>query len=313
MFRVLMLLAGLGAVWIDALQAGELTATERLLKEQLGGTMPDPIRLWSGEPPEFARDAAPEIVENARLKNVSVPTIIPYLPPPDKATGMAIVVCAGGGYGGLDWQTHVVYAARVFNPLGVAIVGLKYRTRPPNGQTNQDIQRIALLDAHRALRLVRHHARDWKLDPAHVGIAGYSAGGNLAINAACHFDAGDPAAVDPIERLGCRPDFAIGLATWHWREKASPFKFPADAPPVFLVHATNDGIGGGAPIEMPRAIRRDLEALGVPVRMVEFDQGGHGVGNLIPQRVKNGFPPAQWPQLFLEWHAMLPRAKAPSR
>ena len=64
---------------------------------------------------------------------------------------------------------------------------------------------------------------------------------------------GDAMASDPIEHESSRPDFAIGLATWHWRQKDSPFRFPKDAPPVFLVHATNDGIGGGAPIEMPRA------------------------------------------------------------
>jgi len=72
------------------------------------------------------------------------------------------------------------------------------------------------------------------------------------------------------------------------------------------VHATNDGITGGAPIELPRAIKGDLEKLGVPVRMEEFDEGAHGVGNLIPQRVKNGFPPAKWPELLLKWLAALP-------
>lgn len=93
-----------------------------------------------------------------------------------------------------------------------------------------------------------------------------------------------------------------------WPHKQSPFKFCSETPPVFLVHATNDGIHGGAPIEMPRAIKADLETLGVPVRMEVFDEGGHGVGNLIPQRVKSGFPPAKWPELFLEWYGELKTA-----
>ncbi|MCB1087224.1 MAG: hypothetical protein KDM63_09280, partial [Verrucomicrobiae bacterium] len=89
-------------------------------------------------------------------------------------------------------------------------------------------------------------------------------------------------------------------------QKESPFVFQKDSPPVYLVHATNDGITGGAPIELPRQIQHDLEALGVPVRMDEFDVGAHGVGNLIPQRVKHGFPPAKWPWHLLEWLKTLP-------
>ncbi|MBL8828551.1 MAG: alpha/beta hydrolase [Planctomycetaceae bacterium] len=293
---------------VSCVDAAELTPSEKSLQEILGPGTPDPIPLWTTEIPEFKTDAPPETVEaRGTIRMVSVPTISPYLAPADKATGMAIVVCAGGGYGGLDWKTHVVYAAQVFNPLGVAVIGLKYRTRPPNGTTNADIQRIALLDAQRAIRLVRHRAAEWKLDPRQVGIAGYSAGANLAINSAANFDSGRADATDPIERLSCRPDFAIGAATWHWRQRESPFRFQATAPPVFLLHATNDGINGGAPIELPKAIAADLQQLGVPVKLAIFDEGGHGVGNLIPQRVKNGFPPSQWPQLFLEWYRHLPR------
>ena len=292
--------------------AGELTPAETALKKLLGEGTPDPLRLWSDRPPGFVEGAPPEtVIEPGRIRNVSLPTISVYLPPREKSTGMAIIVCAGGGYGGHDWKTHVVYAAQVFNSHGVAVIGLKYRTRPPNGRTNEEIQQVALLDAKRAVRTVRQHAAEWRLDPRKIGIAGYSAGANLALNLASQFDPGDPQATDLIERQSCRPDFVIGLATWHWRRKESPFRFAPDTPPVFLVHATNDGIEGGAPIELPRAIQQDLQKLRVPVQMVVFDQGAHGVGNLIPQRVKNGFPPAQWPELFLKWHRDLPTEKGP--
>ncbi len=280
----------------------ELTPSEQALRRELGGDLPDPIPLWPDKPPRFVENAPAETVaEGARIHSVSVPTITPYLPPKEKRTGMAIIVCAGGGYGGLDWKTHVVYAARVFNAKGVAVIGLKYRLRPPNGISNDDIQAITLLDARRAVRVVRQRAAEWGIDPHKIGIAGYSAGANLAMNLAANFDVGDANAIDPVEQLSSRPDFAVGCATWHWRKKESPFKFPKNAPPVFLVHATNDGLVGGAPIEMPRAIKADLQKLGVPVRMVEFDEGGHGVGNLIPQRVQHGFPPAKWPDLLLKW------------
>lgn len=262
----------------------------------------EPIPLWPGDPPEALANApAEETDEHGRIRNVSVPALVPFLAPEDKRNGIAVILCSGGGYGSHDWKTHVICAADVFNSLGVSVFGLKYRTRPPYQVDNAGIQAITLLDAKRAVRLVRRHAEEWDVDPHRVGIAGYSAGANLSMNLAANFDAGDADAEDPVERFSSRPDFAAGCATWHWRQRESPFAFGKDAPPVYLVHATNDGIRGGAPIELPRQIRRDLEALGVPVRMDEFDVGAHGVGNLIPQRVKHGFPPAKWPWLLLEW------------
>ncbi|HEY1052471.1 MAG TPA: alpha/beta hydrolase [Prosthecobacter sp.] len=279
-----------------------------LLAASLAAAEPVVIPLWPDKPPQFLENAPAEITEaRGSIRNVTVPSISLFLPPAEKRTGMAIIVCAGGGYGALDWKTHVIYAADVFNPKGVAVIGLKYRLRPPHKVDNAGIQAITLLDAKRAMRLVRSRAAEWGIDPHQIGIAGYSAGGNLTMNLAANFDTGTPTASDPIEREGSRPDFAVGLATWHWRQKESPFIFSKHTPPVFLVHATNDGINGGAPIEMPKDIQADLEKLGVPVKMAIFDQGAHGVGNLIPQRVKNGFPPAQWPELLLEWLATLKR------
>jgi acetyl esterase/lipase len=277
--------------------AAELTASELKLKTLLGDDTPGPIPLWSGKPPKFVENAPPEVVtDEARIRMISVPTISPYLPPKDKSTGMAIIVCAGGGYGGSDWRTHVVYAAQVFNPLGVAVIGLKYRTRPPHLVDNAGIMEITLLDAKRAVRLVRHRAAEWRLNPRKIGIVGYSAGANLTMNLAANFDTGDPLATDPVERHSSRPDFAVGLGTWHWRKKESPFAFRSNSPPVFLVHATTD-----KPLELPQQIKDDLEKLGVPVRLEMFEEGGHGVGNLIPTRVKHGFPPAKWPQMLLKW------------
>lgn len=302
---VLLCLAG------TRLGAADLTPAELTLKHVLGEGTPDPIPLWPGEPPRFVGGALAETVdETGHIRGVTIPTITPYLPPPEKRTGRAIIVCAGGGYGALDWKTHVVHAAAVFNAQGVAVIGLKYRLRPPNGQRNEEIQSITLLDARRAVRTVRERAIEWKIDPRQIGVVGYSAGANLAMNLAANFDPGDATSPDPIEHQSSRPDFAVGLATWHWRQKESPFHFPKDTPPVFLVHATNDGLDGGAPIEMPRAIKADLEKLGVPVRMVEFDEGGHGVGNLIPQRVQHGFPPAQWPALLGAWLETIGSGKA---
>lgn len=288
-------------------RAQSATAGEITLRKRLDDSTPNAISLWSIRPWQGPDDPPGEVVdEHARIQMVTVPTITPYLPPEGSGNGMAVIVCPGGGYGSLDWKTHVVYAADVFVPKGVAVIGLKYRTRPPHKLDNAGIQALTLLDAKRAMWLVRERAQEWRLDPRKIGIVGYSAGANLAMNLAANFDAGDPQATDPVERRSSRPDFAVGLATWHWRQKESPFRFGPNTPPVFLVHATNDGINGGAPIELPQAIAADLKQLGVPVKLAIFDEGGHGVGNLIPQRVKNGFPPAKWPEQFLEWFANLP-------
>jgi hypothetical protein len=92
------------------------------------------------------------------------------------------------------------------------------------------------------------------IDPAKVGVAGYSAGANLAMNLAANFDLGDPQATDPIDRLSSRPDFAVGLGTWHWRKPENPFVFKPNSPPVFLVHATTD-----KPVEIATNIIADSE------------------------------------------------------
>jgi endo-1,4-beta-xylanase len=273
-----------------------------LLVASLPALAADAIPLWPDKPPQFLADAPAETFENGTFRGVTIPSITLFSPPADKRNGMAILVCAGGGYGGLAWQIHVEYAAQVFNPMGVAVIGLKYRLRPPHKLDNAGIQALTLLDAKRAMRLVRHRAGEWGIDPRKVGVAGYSAGANLAMNLAANFDTGDSNASDPIERLSSRPDFAVGLGTWHWRKPENPFVFKKDAPPVYLVHATTD-----VPVEIATNIVADLKKFGVPARLDLFEEGGHGVGNLIPTRVSHGFPGAQWPKLLIEWLATLPK------
>jgi hypothetical protein len=87
--------------------------------------------------------------------------------------------------------------------------------------------------------------------PHQIGAVGYSAGANLPMNQAANFDSGDPQAPDPVERQSCRPDFAAGLGMWHRRKPENPFKFPATAPPVYLVHAITD-----KPVEMEQSPRQ---------------------------------------------------------
>lgn len=152
----------------------------------------EPIRLWEGEAPGALGQA-----------DQDVPTLTPYLPASDKASGTAIVVCPGGGYGGLAPHEGEGYAKWLADN-GVAAFVLKYRLGSKGYR-----HPVMLGDASRAIRFVRAKAADWKLDPKRVGIMGSSAGGHLASTAVTHFDAGQAAATDVIDRQSSRPDFGI--------------------------------------------------------------------------------------------------------
>ncbi len=130
------------------------------------------------------------------------PTITVYRPPADKANGAALVICPGGGYGGLAIKPEGHGIAEWLNKHGITGIVLEYRL--PKGRSF-----VPLLDAQRAIRTTRANAKQWNLNPDHIGIIGFSAGGHLASTAETHFDAGDPNAKDPIDRVSSRPDFAI--------------------------------------------------------------------------------------------------------
>lgn len=152
----------------------------------------EPIRLWDGEAPGALGKADHDI-----------PTITPYLPTADKASGTSIVVCPGGGYGGLAGHEGEGYAKWLADN-GVAAFVLKYRL----GSTGYR-HPVMLGDVSRAIRLVRSRAEEWKLDPQRVGVMGSSAGGHLASTAVTHFDAGKADAADVVDRQGSRPDFGV--------------------------------------------------------------------------------------------------------
>src|SRR3989442_9267307 len=149
----------------------------------------DPVPLWP--------DGAPGALGK---EEKDVPTITPYSPEPDKATGSALVVCPGGGYGSLAPHEGRDYALWL-SGHGISAFVLKYRLGS-NGYRHPAM----LNDAARAVRLVRAKAADWKIDPRRVGIMGSSAGGHLGSPLLTHFDAGRPEAEGPIERQRSRPD-----------------------------------------------------------------------------------------------------------
>jgi len=134
------------------------------------------------------------------------PTLTIYLPPQEKATGAAIVICPGGGYGALamDHEGHQI--GQWLNSFGVAGFIVKYRHRNSGAGYGHP---APLQDAQRAIRTVRSRAKEWGVDPNRIGIIGFSAGGHLASSAATHFNESFYEAKDAIDRVSCRPDFAV--------------------------------------------------------------------------------------------------------
>ncbi len=132
------------------------------------------------------------------------PTLTVWLPPAAKVNGTAVVICPGGGYEVLATGHEGRDIAAWLNSLGVAGVMLEYRHHGRGYQHPAPLE-----DAQRAIRTVRACAAQWKINPGRIGVMGFSAGGHLASTVGTHFDAGKPAADDPIERVSCRPDFMI--------------------------------------------------------------------------------------------------------
>ncbi len=152
----------------------------------------DPIRLWEGDAPG-ATGKEPK----------DIPTLTPYLPSADKTSGTAIVVCPGGGYGGLAGHEGEGYAKWLADN-GISAFVLKYRLGSAGYR-----HPVMLNDVSRAIRLVRSQAAEWKLDTKRVGVMGSSAGGHLASTAVTHFDAGKADSDDAVEKQSSRPDFGV--------------------------------------------------------------------------------------------------------
>ncbi|HPA16225.1 MAG TPA: alpha/beta hydrolase fold domain-containing protein [Verrucomicrobiae bacterium] len=233
-----------------------------------------------------------------------------YLPAPDRATGAAVVICPGGGY-----MRHVT--AREGHPIahwlirhGIAAIILEYRL--PNSRPF-----VPLLDAQRAIGTVRSRAAEWNVDPSRIGIMGFSAGGHLASAAGTHFDAGDPKAPDPIDRVSCRPDFMILVypvitmtAKTHAGSKANllgPDPKPElielfsnerqvseNTPPAFLAHAKDDV---AVPPDNSRMFADAMRAHGIAVEYLELPSGGHGFNGC------QGPVWETWKKAALEWLA----------
>ena len=248
------------------------------------------------------------------------PRLLVYLPEgatvPSGRETPAVVICPGGGYGGLALRHEGHAVARWLNSIGVAAMILRYRL-PGEGYRHP----FPLRDAQRALRLVRSRASDWNVDPQRVGLMGFSAGGHLASTVATHHDAGNPEAADPVDRVSCRPDFAVlgypvitmtGDANQGSkrnllgpapdptleRELSNDLHVTRDTPPTFLVHASDD-----TTVQAEQSIRfyLALRKAGVPAELHIYEKGGHGFGVGGRPRRKPTRAATTWFHRCAEW------------
>jgi acetyl esterase/lipase len=239
------------------------------------------------------------------------PKLTVYRAPADTATGAAVIVCPGGGYSRLASDHEGRQFGEWFNSLGISAFVLQYRLGPRYRHP------APLQDAERAIRLVRSRAAEWGVDPARVGILGFSAGGHLASTAATHFDDGRPDATDPVERQGSRPDFAV-LAypvvslsdpPAHSGSRRNLLGEPADpalvdllsnerhvtarTPPTFLFHTADDA---AVPVANSLLFFEALQKAGVPAELHVFAHGKHGVGLAASDPALSA-----WPRLCATW------------
>lgn len=275
------------ALWVSLLVSGWAGAAEHV-----------EVALWANGAPGSEGKTAKEVHEapNAshgyfKITSVHNPSITVFLPPRERATGAAMVIAPGGGHQFLNFDQEGTYVAEYLNSIGVAGFVLKYRLAREPGSTYKVDDAVG--DAQRAIRLIRSRAEEWHVNPARVGIMGFSAGGEVAALAATRFDAGKPDASDAVDRLSDRPDFD---ALIYPGIRAENYTIPKDMPVTFLLCADNDR----GPSNALAGLYPMLKAAGIKTEVHVYASGGHGFG--INPNTKNPAPVATTWQLRLgDW------------
>jgi acetyl esterase/lipase len=253
------------------------------------------VDVWPVKPPDEGRSigaervimspkldkARVEVTEPTRMiTDVSKPTISIIRPAREKDTGTSLVICPGGGYWNLYWELEGEEVAAWANSLGMTGIILKYRVPRQPDEPQLEPARRPLEDAQRAVSLVRSKAKEWGLNPNRIGIAGFSAGGHLAIATATKFDSRSYQAMDEVDRVSCRPDFAIlvypGYLKVKDKDEVSPgLSIPAGTPPVFLAHGGADII---SPPEHSVLMYLALRRAGIPAELHVYATAAHDFG-----------------------------------
>lgn len=267
-----------------------------------------PVALKKTQMPVWPKKAPGARDDSWRAK----PMMTIYQPPKDVANGTAVVICPGGAYMmiAIGHEGHDV--AKWLGSIGVTGIVLRYR-HGGHGYRHP----VPLQDAQRAIRTIRHKAKELNINPNRIGIMGFSAGGHLASTAGTHFDKGKADAADPVEKVSSRPDFMIlgyPVITMkkpftHWGSRVNlvgnrgddelvnslcnETQVKADTPPTFLVHANDDN---AVPPENSVNFYLALRRAKVKAEIHIYEKGGHGFG-----LGRKGMPVASWPARCADW------------
>lgn len=272
------------------------------------------LDLWPGKVPgdsgigqygpvgaERVRDPNDAPTKTAKwITGVTKPTLTVYRPSADKNTGAAFIVCPGGGYWNLAWDLEGTEVAEWLQSVGITGIVLKYRVPRRMGEPEKLPAHGPLLDAQRAVSLVRSKAKEWGIDPNRIGIGGFSAGGHLALETATRFGTRSYEPIDAADKLSCRPDFAVAAYPGYLVDKDTwallpTVHIPANTPPVMLVHAYGDtepGSNSAQSAVMYLALRK----AGIPTELHIYAAGDHGFGIR-----KTDQPISTWGDRCLDW------------
>ena len=274
------------------------------------GAEPLIVNLWPDKTPgdvgitgqeESRIYQSPILGEPTKLiTNVTQPTLTIYQPAPDKNTGTAMLICPGGGYHNLFWELEGEEVAAWLNAQGMTGIILKYRCPRRPGDIKGEPPLGPLLDAQRAVSLVRSRAQEWGINPMRIVMVGFSAGGHLALATATSFEKRTYSPLDAIDEVSCRPDFAVlcysGYLKAKDKDEISPgIRLPAETPPILLAHSSDDQISTP---EHSVIMYLALQRAKVRSELHIYATGDHDFG--VRQNDKL---PSSWTQLCLNWLA----------
>lgn len=283
--------------------AGPLVrADEPMIAEIWPGVAPDDAGDFGAETirmsPKLERRLT-EVTESTKMiTNVTKPSITIRRPTKESDTGTVMLIFPGGGYWNLYWEVEGEEVADWLTLQGMTAIILKYRVPRRPGEPEREPAPRPLQDAQRAVSLVRSKAKEWGIHPERIGVVGFSAGGHLAISTAASFDQRAYEPKDEIDKVSCRPDFAVAVYSGYLKvankdELAPGLKIPKGTPPVFLVHGGDDVI---SPPEHSVVMYLALKRAGIPTELHVYSSSTHGFG------VRSGdHPYAAWPEACTKW------------
>jgi len=256
---------------------------------------PQIVEIWPGKVPDESGNIGAEtermspklerkqveVTEPTRMvTNVTRPALAIYRPAKENDTGTAVIICPGGGYWNLYWQLEGEEVAAWLNSIGVTGIILKYRVPRRPDEPRGEPARRPLQDAQRAVSLVRSRAEEWGLHPERIGMIGFSAGGHLVMATATGFEQRTYEPTDEIDKISCRPDFAIPVYSGFLKAKdkdeiAPGLRIPANTPPVFLVHGGDDIVSSP---ENSAIMYLALKRAGIPAELHIYATATHDFG-----------------------------------